>query len=777
MAIFLSLFNSIYQNYLAERHFRIYHHKIYSLSTKHCSRAAISNRGQVLKNHHKIKLIAASVALMASFGAMAGLGGLNVQSHLGEPFLGTVTVTGEEAKTLINGGRASISNSNLRVSVRKSGGDKAVVNIRSTQPIQDPVLIFKIGVGSQSREYTAIIDPAGYNGKTDGSTRVQNNTVNRMEAAPADTSVDRQAARERINRAIRSDNAGSQVQNRRPAEQAKQRQQAKPKAQTEYGGIVYGKRHLVREGQTLTGIASRIRPQGLTLEQTVQALVNANPDVFINNNADRMLAGKVLSIPSRAEFEKYLGQQTPSVAPVPAQEPSQAPGASVTAPVPTPASEPAQMQASAPAVEPSVAPQTDETQASAPAAAASEAVPAESSAVEPAAPAATETPAQQEPADSDGNGLWRWLLLGGAALIALYLLSKLFGRRRQQAEPDMLAPVAEEDAAEDEEHISEFKSAAKTEQDFPSSAVTTAAAAVVGGAAAVTAATQKPAGELEMEDDFGDDIFFTEVEETPVEKQGDVDFDLNAIDTTQAAIISGAVTHDEETEKRRDADWDAIESTESVYEPEPENPYVSYSAVASPAFEDKAAEPFEADQPSEPESWNIEAEAEKAKAEAEEEKAWDFFAEDTQAEKAAEVEPAEENFAAEAASSVAAASAFVSADDETVEFEKAESDEAAPLEFVPAEAEQEPVIDAAFEPSPELNDEVVETVETEVAAEPELFHIQQSEPLSFQDAEDFNTEAAPVAESDEVIEWDAINVTDSAEGLARDSGFISESVV
>ena len=71
-----------------------------------------------MKKHHNIKLITASIALMTSLSASAGLGGLNVQSHLGEPFTGSITVTGEEAQALLNGGKATISNGNLRAAVR-----------------------------------------------------------------------------------------------------------------------------------------------------------------------------------------------------------------------------------------------------------------------------------------------------------------------------------------------------------------------------------------------------------------------------------------------------------------------------------------------------------------------------------------------------------------------------------------------------------------------------------------------------------------------------------
>ena len=60
----------------------------------------------------------------------------------------------------------------MRAAVRKSG-DKAVVTIRSSQAIKDPVLVFQVGIGAQSREYTAIIDPAGYDSKDAASVRTR----------------------------------------------------------------------------------------------------------------------------------------------------------------------------------------------------------------------------------------------------------------------------------------------------------------------------------------------------------------------------------------------------------------------------------------------------------------------------------------------------------------------------------------------------------------------------------------------------------------------------
>ncbi len=49
--------------------------------------------------------------------------------------------------------------------------------------------------------------------------------------------------------------------------------------------------------------------------------------------------------------------------------------------------------------------------------------------------------------------------------------------------------------------------------------------------------------------------------------------DFDSLAAAQNGILSGALTQDEETQKRADADWNAIESTDSVYEPETFNPY------------------------------------------------------------------------------------------------------------------------------------------------------------------------------------------------------------
>lgn len=501
---------------------------------------------------------------MTSLSASAGLGGLNVQSHLGEPFTGSITVTGEEAQALLNGGKATISNGNLRAAVRKSG-DKAVVTIRSSKAIKDPVLVFQVGVGAQSREYTAIIDPAGYDSKDAASVRTRPAT----ESQSSESTRNAQQPATKNNKAAGNQAAQVRKDVQRKAEK-KQVQMAPAKNDT---AARSGRQHLVRTGETLIAIASSIRPQGMTLDQTIQALVNANPDVFIDNNANRMLAGKVLNIPNRSELQRLAasapvktntaaekGNETVNATEAKTEKPVVQPDTQTEAQVKDAGVNTQQQeevkQASAEQTEQAASAAVNENAASTvPASDIQEAMASDAQenviASEPVA--TTDSVAEQTEGESDGN-LWKWLLAGGAALIAAWLLLKAAGKRKGEPEA---APVSRKD-----------------EEKVVQKNVAASAAAV---AATKVTPSEKTQDGLFIEDDFEDDVVINEVEESS--NIDDVKLDLGKIDNSQAGILSGAVTHDVETEQRRHADWDNIESTESVYEPEPENPYQPVSVV------------------------------------------------------------------------------------------------------------------------------------------------------------------------------------------------------
>ena len=471
-------------------------------------------------------MIAASVALMASFSAVAGLGGLNVQSHLGEPFSGTVTVTGEEAKILLSGGKASISDNRLSTSVRKSG-DNAVVSIRSSGAVRDPVLVFQMGVGAQARQYTAIIDPPGY---------ASGSAANRAPVRQADEPVAR--ASERSSRAA-------------AAPRAAQSRPAPAKAQERQSTRVAAGKYTVRSGETLMGIAGRVRPAGLSTRQTMLALVQANPEIFESGSPDRIWPGNVLNIPAAEELYRLAKPGEP----VPA-EPMPAPAASEPVAEPAPASAPvaAPVEASAPAAASGVL-------------------------VQPASePAAVPAP-QPEPRES--GSWWRWLLLGGLGLIALWMLSKMLGKKHKtvvfkeeddtspfDAQSSAAAEVPVEEASASEEGIRTHQPVARPSNNAPLTRAE-AAATLAAGKAATEGKGKSESSGLEVEDDFDDDIFFTDVEKVAVKEADDsINLDLGSIDSQQNGILSGAVTRDEATEQRKEVDWERVESTESVYEPD-----------------------------------------------------------------------------------------------------------------------------------------------------------------------------------------------------------------
>ncbi|MBJ7869630.1 FimV family protein [Neisseria meningitidis] len=499
-----------------------------------------THRGYILKNNRQIKLIAASVAVAASFQAHAGLGGLNIQSNLDEPFSGSITVTGEEAKALLGGGSVTVSEKGLTAKVHKLG-DKAVIAVSSEQAVRDPVLVFRIGAGAQVREYTAILDPVGYSPKTksalsDGKTH--------RKTAPTAESQENQNAKA-LRKTDKKDSANAAV---KPA--------------------YNGKTHTVRKGETVKQIAAAIRPKHLTLEQVADALLKANPNVSAHG---RLRAGSVLHIPNlnriKAEQPKpQTAKPKAETASMPSEPSKQA---TVEKPVEKPEAKVAAPEAKAekPAVRPEPVPAANtaasETAAeSAPQEAAASAIDTPTDETGNAVSEPVEQVSAEEETESglfDGlfGGSYTLLLAGGgAALIALLLLLRLAqskrARRTEESVPEEEPDL--DDAADDgiEITFAEVETPA-TPEPAPKNDVNDTLAL-----------------DGESEEELSAKQTFDVETDTPSNR---IDLDFDSLAAAQNGILSGALTQDEETQKRADADWNAIESTDSVYEPETFNPY------------------------------------------------------------------------------------------------------------------------------------------------------------------------------------------------------------
>lgn len=467
-----------------------------------------------MKNNRQIKLIAASVAVAASFQAHAGLGGLNIQSNLDEPFSGSITVTGEEAKALLGGGSVTVSEKGLTAKVHKLG-DKAVIAVSSAQAVRDPVLVFRIGAGAQVREYTAILDPVGYSPKTksalsDGKTH--------RKTAPTAESQENQNAKA-LRKTDKKDSANAAV---KPA--------------------YNGKTHTVRKGETVKQIAAAIRPKHLTLEQVADALLKANPNVSAHG---RLRAGSVLHIPNlnriKAEQPKpQTAKPKAETASMPSEPSKQA---TVEKPVEKPEAKVATPEAKAekPAVRPEPVPAANtaasETAAeSAPQEAAASAIDTPTDETGNAVSEPVEQVSAEEETESGLFGGSYTLLLagGGAALIALLLLLRLAqskrARRTEESVPEEEPDL--DDAADDGIEIT--------------------------FAEVETPATPEPAPKNDVNDTLSLD---GESEEELSAKQtfdvetdtpsNRIDLDFDSLAAAQNGILSGALTQDEEPKNAR----------------------------------------------------------------------------------------------------------------------------------------------------------------------------------------------------------------------------------
>ena len=228
----------------------------------------------------------------ASVGYAAGLGRLNVLSQLGQPFsaeIDLVNVSKEELATL----KASLASpaayqsanltfdpalNALRLSVERRSNGASYIKLTSfravAEPFLDLLIEFSWAGGKIVREYSALLDPPG------------------MDApAPAVTAP---AVATRAVEAPAAPKPSAAVETPAPAKPAPVAQPVPAASRAARGSQI-----TVNQGDTLYRIASGVKPEGISLEQTMMGLYRANPDAFNGNNINRLRAGRILNVPER----------------------------------------------------------------------------------------------------------------------------------------------------------------------------------------------------------------------------------------------------------------------------------------------------------------------------------------------------------------------------------------------------------------------------------------------------------------------------------------------
>ncbi len=259
----------------------------------------------------------ALVILLSSEVWAIGLGDINLDSALNEPLRAEIDLLSATPEELAN---LSVSLASaetferygidrpfylqgIEFNVLPDGPNGAVVQVRSRSPITEPFLTFLVEAtwssGRLLREYTVLLDPPTY-------------------APPA---VQQTPAVEAPRRATPTDSA--RIERQQPAPTPRQERATPPSqprvtpppapagekepddgyrpppvpGESGYSRTPAGD-YQVQRGDTLWGIASRMRPDSrLSMNQTMIAIFEANPQAF-SGNINRLKAGASLNIPS-----------------------------------------------------------------------------------------------------------------------------------------------------------------------------------------------------------------------------------------------------------------------------------------------------------------------------------------------------------------------------------------------------------------------------------------------------------------------------------------------
>ncbi|MFP5382431.1 MAG: FimV/HubP family polar landmark protein [Gammaproteobacteria bacterium] len=249
--------------------------------------------------------------LFPGLAAALGVGDYTLKSYLNQPLdleielIQTQDLSPEEVLAALASqdefARAGVDRSfflmDVRFEVQQRNGRMYVV-AKSRQPVNEPFLNFLLEVqwpqGRMLREYTILLDPPVY--KVGAAPAATTQPV--VEEAP----VPAPRAPAPVEVAPVSDTSGlpppPSVAAGRPA------QPPKPVAASPAGLDAGAGEYRVQAGDTMSEIAARHRPEGVSVQQTIIAIQRANPDAFIDGNVNLVRRGKVLRMPTQDEVAR-----------------------------------------------------------------------------------------------------------------------------------------------------------------------------------------------------------------------------------------------------------------------------------------------------------------------------------------------------------------------------------------------------------------------------------------------------------------------------------------
>jgi pilus assembly protein FimV len=275
------------------------------------------NKG-VIVHIFKLKHLAFALCLVTlPYSALAaGLGKLNIMSSLGEPLKADIellSVTPEELSSITasiasseayenQGLEKPASHNDIKIEVAKNSRGIPVLKLKSAQPITDAFLDMLIQVdwssGRLLREYTLLLDPPGYV----GDAAISNTTTAVLPKAEVSVKPDVTQSLPPIEAKARP---AVEAKSLKKSESVKAQAQAVEEQPMPEMPPAYDETqaYTSSRGDTLSKIASDLKPEGVSLEQMLVGLFQTNPDAFDGANMNRLKVGQIIRAPSQETLQ------------------------------------------------------------------------------------------------------------------------------------------------------------------------------------------------------------------------------------------------------------------------------------------------------------------------------------------------------------------------------------------------------------------------------------------------------------------------------------------
>ncbi|MUV15058.1 type IV pilus assembly protein FimV [Noviluteimonas gilva] len=258
--------------------------------------------------------LAIALAVLAGPAAALGLGQIQVKSKVDQPLLAEIPiVSGDPAELEQLQARLASPETFRRIGLEPPSGAAAdlqftvalddrgrpVIRVTSTAPVSQPLVTFLVevdwGSGRLVREYSALLDTprtvaAPAQPPIQAPSVAPSNVIERPVAAAPQPAAQPEPPPP-------ADAAPAEPAPADADAVATQPEPAPVAAPADTPAPTPADRIAVRDGQTLSGIAEQVVQRGYTLDQTMLALLRANPDAFIKGNVNLLKSGAVLRVP------------------------------------------------------------------------------------------------------------------------------------------------------------------------------------------------------------------------------------------------------------------------------------------------------------------------------------------------------------------------------------------------------------------------------------------------------------------------------------------------